>query len=73
VNSRHLTAIVHMRWQMMRNRFRKSGMTNRIVTLILVVLAVLGSWGSFVFAVGWGRFFLAKMEPFHVIYVWDVL
>jgi len=62
-----------MRWQMMRNRFRKSGEANRIITVTLAVLAALCSLSSFVFTVGWGKFFLAKMEPFYVIYVWDVL
>lgn len=62
-----------MRWQMARNQFRNSGLANRIISTVLIVLAAAGSLGSFIFAVGWGRFFLAKIEPFYVIYVWDVL
>jgi len=73
VNFSHLTAIVRMRWQMMRNQFRKSGRANRIISLIVMVLAGFGSLGAFVFSVGWGGIFLAKLEPFYVIYVWDVL
>ena len=71
MNFSHLAAIVRMRWQMMRNRFRRSSQANWIFTIILTVLAALCSFGSFVFTVGWGKFFLAKMDPFYVIYVWD--
>ncbi len=73
VNLRHLTAIVGMRLQMMLNRFRKSGQANWIITGILAALARLCSFGSFVFAVGWGNFLIAKLEPFYVIYVWDAV
>lgn len=73
MNFSHFRAIVSMRWQMMRNQFRRSGKANRVISVILMVLAALGSLGSFVFAVGWGKFFLAKLEPFYVIYAWDVL
>ena len=73
MNSSHLAAIVRIRWQMMRNRFRKSSESNWIITIIVVVLAALGSFSSFVFTVGWGNFFLAKMDPSYVIYVWDAL
>ncbi|QDT08190.1 hypothetical protein [Planctomycetes bacterium K23_9] len=73
MNPGHLTAIIRMRWQLMRNQFRRSGNANWIVTLILLVLAAITSLSSFVFTIGWGDFFLAKIEPFYVIYVWDVL
>ncbi len=73
MNFSHLAAIVRMRWQLMRNQFRRSGNANWIVTLIFIVLAAITSCSSFVFTVGWGRFFLAKMDPFYVIYVWDSL
>ena len=73
MNPRHSTAIVRMRWQLMRNQFLKSGKVNWVISVILTVFAALGSLSSFVLAVGWGRFFLAKMEPFYVMYVWDVL
>jgi uncharacterized membrane protein len=73
VNSSHFIAIVSMRGQMMRNQFRKSGKANMVISVIVAVLAALSSLGSFVFAVGWGKFFLARMEPFQLIYVWDLL
>lgn len=73
MNPRHFTAILRMQWQLMRNRFRQSGRANWIITLILMVGAGFGSLSTFVFAAGWGGFFLAMIEPFYVIYVWDVL
>jgi len=73
VNISHFRAIVRMRWQMARNQFRKSGKVNRVVTILFMVLAALGSLGSFVFAIGWGRLLLSKLAPVHMMYVWDVL
>jgi len=60
-----------MRWQTMRNRFRKAGKANWIIAVILFVLASLCSVGSFLFAIGWGKMLLSMIEPFYVIYVWD--
>lgn len=73
MNFSHFSAIVRMRWQIMRNQFSKSGRTNRIFSVLLLILAALGSLGAFLFSVIGGNFFLAKMEPFYLIYVWDVL
>lgn len=69
----HINAIIRMRWQMARNQFFKSGKANQIISAILLVIAVLTSVGSLVFAIGWGNFFLARVKPSYIIYVWDVL
>jgi hypothetical protein len=73
VNVRHFLAIVRLRWQMATNQFRKSSTINRVVSMVLTVLAALGSLGAFVFAVGWGRVLLSKIEPFQMIFVWDAI
>ena len=73
MNARHLAAILCIRWQMMRHQFRKSVTSNRILTIIVIVLTAISSIGLFVFTAVWGSVFLAKMEPFYVIYVWDAL
>jgi ABC-2 type transport system permease protein len=73
VNFSHFMAIVRMRWQTMRNQLRKSGQANWIITIIMLVLAALGSLSTMVFAAGWGTLFLTMIEPFYVIYVWDAL
>lgn len=66
-------AIIRMRFRMARNAFRKAGRANAIVMAVLIGIAGIASLGSFVFALGWGRFFLSKMEPFYTLYVWDIL
>ena len=73
MNVRHFLAIVRLRWQMATNQFRKSSTINRVVSMVLTVLAALGSLGAFVFAVGWGRVLLSKIEPFQMIFVWDAI
>lgn len=73
MNSRHLAAIVRMRWQILRNQFSKSGQANRIISVILLIIASIASFGSFVFAVGWGKLLLAKVDAFYMMYVWDGL
>jgi len=73
VNFSHFTAIVRMRWQTLRNQLRKSGQVNWIITAMLMAIAAVGSFTTMVFAAGWGTLFLAMIEPFYVIYVWDVV
>ncbi len=73
MNFRHFSAVVSMRWQAMRNQFARSGKANRIVSTIFLILGAISSFGAFVFAIGWGKFFLAKMEPFYMLYVWDAI
>jgi ABC-2 type transport system permease protein len=73
VNPNHIAAIVLLRSQMMRNQFRRSGTTNKVITILLLIAAGLSSLGSVVFAVGWGGFLLGRMQPFYVMYVWDGL
>ena len=73
MNLRHFTAIVRMRWQIARNQLSKSGRTNQIVSVIILGFAALCSLGALLFSVIGGRLFLAKLEPFYVIYVWDVV
>ena len=73
MNVRHFLAIVRLRWQMTTHQFRKSSTINRIASIVLTVLAVLGSLSAFVFAVGWGGLLLSKIEPFDMLFVWDVI
>lgn len=73
MNLGHFNAIVRMRWQMARNQFKKSGQANQIISTILLLMAIVSSVCSFIFAIGWGWYFLAKIDPFYVIYVWDAL
>ncbi len=73
MNVRHFLAIVRLRWRMATNQFGKSSTINRVVSTILTVLAALGSLGAFVFAVGWGGLLLSKIEPFDMLFVWDVI
>lgn len=73
MNLSHFTAIVRMRWQIARNQLSKSGRANRIISAVALVLAALASAGALLFSVIGGNFFLAKIEPFYLIYVWDVL
>ena len=73
MNLGHFLAISKMRWQTTRNRFRKAGRANWIIAVVLFVLALLGSLGSFLFTIGWGKMLLARMEPFDLIYAWDAI
>lgn len=73
MNAAHLTGIVRMRWQLMRNRLSRGSKVNAVVSMILLIAAAMVSVGSFVFAVGWGGFLLQRMKPQYLIYVWDVL
>jgi hypothetical protein len=73
VNFSHLAAIVRMRWQIMRNQFTKSGKANRILFVILLVLAAVASLSAFGIAVIGGQVALAKISPLNVMYLWDGL
>lgn len=73
MNVAHLTGIVRMRWQLMRNRLSKSGTANAVISMILLVIAAIASLSSFVFAVVAGGFLLSRMQPQYMIYVWDAL
>lgn len=73
MNLGHLTAIVRMRWQIARNQLSKSGRANQIISMVLLILAAICSFGALLFSIIGGSFFLAKIESFYTIYVWDVL
>ena len=73
MNLQQLTALTRMRWQIGCNLFQKSGKANQVLLTIALILAGIASLGSFVFAVGWGRLLLGRLETYQLLYVWDVV
>ncbi|MEM9366349.1 MAG: hypothetical protein AAGD07_10145 [Planctomycetota bacterium] len=73
MNLQQLAALTRMRWQIGRNLVRKSGRTNQVLLTIALVLAFLGSIGTFLFALGWGSVLINRLQPYQWIYVWDAI
>ncbi len=73
MNLHHFLAIVRMRWQMAKNRFSKSSLSNRVFTTIFFALAAIGSLGIFLFAISGGNRLLTSVQPDNMVYVWDAV
>jgi ABC-2 type transport system permease protein len=70
VNWQHFRTLVWLRRRLFRNRMRKAGKVNAIVTQILMVLAAVASVALFFAALGLGVWLLPQASADHVLYVW---
>jgi ABC-2 type transport system permease protein len=70
MNWKHFRALVWLRRRLFRNRMRRAGKFNAIVTQILMVLAGVASVAMSFVALGLGVWLLPKASPDHVLYLW---
>ena len=71
MNVNHLLAIIRLRWRITRNQLRKLGLTNTILTTILLGLALLLAMGSFLLALTVGRAWLIRLDAGETMLLWD--
>jgi hypothetical protein len=74
VNWQHFRALIWLRGRLFRNRMRRAGKVNAVITQILKVLAVIASVGLFFAALGLGTWLLPKAPadrvPDVMLYLW---
>jgi ABC-2 type transport system permease protein len=74
VNWQHFRALIWLRGRLFRNRMRRAGKLNAVVTQILKVLALIASVGLFFTALGLGVWLLPKAPadrlPEVMLYLW---
>jgi ABC-2 type transport system permease protein len=74
VNWQHFRTLIWLRGRLFRNRMRRAGKFNAVVTQILKVLALIGSVGLFFAALGLGVWLLPKAPsdrvPEVMLYLW---
>jgi hypothetical protein len=74
VNWQHFRALIWLRGRLFRNRMRRAGKLNAVVTQILKVLALIASVGLFFAALGLGVWLLPKAPadrlPEVMLYLW---
>ena len=73
MNWEHFKAIVWLRDRLFRNRLRRSGMANTVVTTIVLGLALLSSVAMFFVALLVGVKTLPYASPDQVLYLWNVV
>ncbi len=73
MNWEHFKAIVWLRDRLFRNRLRRSGMANTVVTTIVLGLALLSSVAMFFVALLVGVKTLPYASPDKVLYLWNVV
>jgi ABC-2 type transport system permease protein len=69
----HFRALVWLRRRLFRNRMRKAGKVNAVLTRIFMVLAVVLSVGLFFTALTLGIWLLPKASPDHLLYLWTAI
>jgi ABC-2 type transport system permease protein len=73
LNWEHLKAIVWLRQRLFRNRMRRSGKANLVVTVLLLCLALLASIAMFFVSILLGVKLLPGASPDHLLFVWTML
>ncbi len=69
----HFRTLVWLRRRLFRNRMRRAGKLNAVVTRIFMALAILVSVGLFFAALGLGIRFLPQATPDYVLFIWTGL
>ncbi|HEV8002386.1 MAG TPA: hypothetical protein VGP63_21025 [Planctomycetaceae bacterium] len=70
MNWQHFRALVWLRRRLFRNRMRRAGKVNAVVTQVLMVLAGFASIGMFFTSLWLGAWLLPKATPDYVLYLW---
>jgi ABC-2 type transport system permease protein len=73
VNWQHFRTLVWLRRRLFKNRMRRAGKVNAVVTQILMVLAGVASVALFFAALGLGVWLLPKASADHVLYLWTAI
>ena len=69
----HFRTLVWLRRRLFRNRMRRAGKLNAVVTRIFMAIAILVSVGSFFAVLGLGIRFLPQATPDYVLFIWTGL
>jgi ABC-2 type transport system permease protein len=70
VNWQHFRTLVWLRRRLFRNRMRRAGKVNAVVTQILMALAIVASVALFCATLWLGVWLLPKASADHVLYLW---
>jgi ABC-2 type transport system permease protein len=70
MNWQHFRTLIWLRGRLFRNRMRRAGKLNAVVTQILKVIAIIASVALFFTALILGMWLLPKATPDHVLYLW---
>ena len=73
MNWEHFKAFVWLRWRLLYNQQRKAGVVSAVLLMIVAIGAVLTAIPLFIGALMLGLNAIPKVEPVHLMYVWDGL
>jgi hypothetical protein len=73
VNWQQLQALLWLRWRLMANQWRRAGTLNFILMTIVTVSLVAMAVPLFIGSVVGGVFAFPRIEPLHLLFVWDGL
>jgi len=71
VNWRHLQAFVWLRWRLLFNQWRKAGILNAVLMLIVAIGALVAAIPLFIGCFILGLYAIPKAAPAHLMYAWD--
>lgn len=72
MNRSQLRAILWLRWRLTRNRIRRLGTVNAVVTWVIMSVGCVASWAGGIGGVLLGRFALAQSQPVVLLGVLDL-
>ncbi|MEX0936867.1 MAG: hypothetical protein WDZ59_03330 [Pirellulales bacterium] len=73
MNWQHVKAILHLRWRLSVNRWKRSGTLNTIVMFAIVVMALSAVVWAFLGALLIGIFVLRDSDPDQLLLIWDAV
>ncbi len=73
MNGRHLSTFIWLRWRLLVNGWRRAGMVNFVVTMVLALSAVIAAIPLFAGSFLAGFYLLREAEPKHLLFVWDII
>ena len=73
MNPQHFQAFLWLRWRLLVNQVRRSGIVNVVVLLTLAVCGVVTVVGAAIVSFLLGLLLLADVSPAILLYVWDGL
>ena len=73
MNWQHLQAIVWLRWRLLVNQWRRAGVVNGVLMMIISIGALVTAVPLFIASLILGLYLIPKAEPVHLMYVWDGL
>jgi ABC-2 type transport system permease protein len=73
VNWQHLRAFFWLKWRLMVNQWRRSGVVNVVLMMIVTIAALVTAIPLFVGSLVLAVYLIPKAAPVHLLYMWDGL